>query len=93
VELGTREQRALVRELALSSDVIAVDKVAYNTEMFASRRRSISWEKSQTFLAEDIVTLDLELTVILLSTCHITCYLLTEKCKNIETPSVISQFT
>jgi hypothetical protein len=66
VELGTREQRALVRELALSSDVIAVDKVAYNTEMLAGRPGSISWEESQTFLAIDVVTLDLELTVVLL---------------------------
>jgi hypothetical protein len=66
VELGTCEQRALVRELALSSDVIAVDKVAYNTEMFARRPWSISWEESQTFLAIDVVTLDLELTVVLM---------------------------
>jgi len=66
VELGTREQRALVRELALSSDVIAVDKVAHNAEMFASSLGSISWEESQTFLAIDVVTLDLELAVVLM---------------------------
>lgn len=46
VELGTREQRTLVRELALSSDVIAVNEVADNTEMFAGSLGTTSREKS-----------------------------------------------
>lgn len=46
VELGTREQRTLVREQALGSDVIAVNEVAQNTEMFTGRLRTTSREKS-----------------------------------------------
>jgi hypothetical protein len=66
VELGAREQRALVGENALSCDVIAVHEITHNTEVFLGRLRSSAcWEERQALLAIDVETLDLKLLQVL----------------------------